>query len=58
MGSWRVDQHKLVRRRIWGQTRGQNDETWQDFARRAKGYPVFAPLRFEKNQVGTKSELR
>src|SRR5690349_21680647 len=48
MGSWRVDQHKLVRRRIWGQTRGQSDDVWQDFAQRIKPYKHLAHLRFEK----------
>ena len=48
MGNWRADQSKTARRRIWGKTRGQSDETWQDFSRRAKDYLVLKPLRFEK----------
>ena len=48
MGDWRKDQSKTVRRRIWGQTRGQNDGAWQDFNRRTKEFPVFSRLRFEK----------
>jgi hypothetical protein len=51
MGEWRKDQSKGVRRRIWGQTRGQDDETWQDFAQRIKQFPHMADLRFEK--IGT-----
>jgi hypothetical protein len=48
MGEWRADQSKKSRRYVWQETRGQNDETWQDFARRAKPFPAFAALRFEK----------
>ena len=48
MGEWRQDQSKTVRRYLWGETRGQNDPTWQDFARRVKSFPNLASLRFEK----------
>ncbi|SRR5258708_5490306 len=48
MGDWRKDQSKNVRRRNWGETRGQNDHVWQDFARRAKAFPALAALKFEK----------
>jgi hypothetical protein len=48
MGDWRKDQSKTVRRYIWGETRGQNDTTWQDFANRIKTLPALAPLKHEK----------
>jgi hypothetical protein len=48
MGEWRKDQSKHSRRNIWGETRGQSDETWQDFAQRVKAFPWLAKLRFEK----------
>ena len=48
MGEWRKDQSKKARRYIWGETRGQSDDTWQDFAGRVKSYPELAKLRFEK----------
>ncbi len=48
MGEWRKDQSKKTRRYIWGETRGQNDETLEDFVQRSKHFPVFSVLRFEK----------
>lgn len=48
MGEWRKDQSKKTRRYIWGQTRGQNDETLEDFVQRAKAFPAYTGLRFEK----------
>jgi hypothetical protein len=48
MGSWRADQSKKPRRKIWGETRGQSDSVWQEFAKRFKAYPCFTPLRIEK----------
>jgi len=48
MGEWRKDQSKKTRRYIWGQTRGQSDGTWQDFAIRIKEYPILGGLKFEK----------
>src|SRR5437868_5439555 len=48
MGTWRQDQSKGVRRKVWGQTRGQEDDTRKDFVNRLKAYPVFASLRVEK----------
>ncbi|OGR90891.1 MAG: hypothetical protein A2992_03325 [Elusimicrobia bacterium RIFCSPLOWO2_01_FULL_59_12] len=48
MGDWRKDQSKKTRRYTWGQTRGQNDETLEDFLQRVKAFPAFASLRFEK----------
>jgi hypothetical protein len=51
MGEWRKDQSKHARRNVWGETRGQSDETWQDFALRIKPYKELSQLRFEK--IGT-----
>ena len=48
MGEWRRDQSKKTRRYIWGETRGHQDSTWQDFARRMKEFPDLASLKFEK----------
>ncbi len=48
MGDWRKDQSKRTRRYIWGETRGQNDGSWQDFNTRIKEYPDLRELRFEK----------
>jgi hypothetical protein len=51
MGNWKPDQSKKPRRKIWGETRGQSDETWQEFAKRFKEAPPLDKLRLEK--VGT-----
>ncbi len=48
MGSWRKDQSKLVRRYLWGQTRGENDATLRDFIVRQKAFPGLMALRPEK----------
>ena len=48
MGEWRKDQSKRTRRYIWGQTRGQNEGTWQDFNTRIKTIPELNGLRYEK----------
>ena len=48
MGEWRKDQSKGARRYIWGQTRGEHDEVWRDFAARMKAFPTFQSLRIEK----------
>lgn len=48
MGSWRADQSKGARRKIWGQTRGELDLTRQEFANRLNSAPSLASLRIEK----------
>ena len=48
MGSWRKDQSKLIRRYVWGKTRGEDDSTLRDFIVRQKAFPGLAGLRPEK----------
>src|SRR5437660_116734 len=48
MGTWLPDQSKNARRTIWGQTRGEMDDTWKDFSSRLKTVPALAHLRVEK----------
>jgi hypothetical protein len=55
MGEWRADQSKEVRRYLWGQTRGEKDETRRDFLARIKAFPELAALRTEK--VGSELHL-
>jgi hypothetical protein len=55
MGDWRPDQSKKTRRYVWGQTRGEQDETLRDFNVRVKAYPQLAALRAEK--IGSEIHL-
>jgi hypothetical protein len=48
MGEWRLDQSKNSRRYIWGETRGEYDDVWKDFAQRFKAHPALAGMKFEK----------
>jgi hypothetical protein len=48
MGEWRADQSKKTRRYVWGETRGQYDDVWKDFAQRVKAYPELAAMKYEK----------
>lgn len=48
MGSWKQDQAKGVRRTVWGQTRGKEDDTLKDFMQRLKAHPNLGILKVEK----------
>ncbi len=55
MGTWRADQSKGGRRYVWGETRGETDDTRRDFIARLKAFVIFNGLRTEK--IGSEMHL-